>query len=83
MVCDDGERLHVTYATGVEQLNETVPENPMAGVALTTAVPEAPGATATVAGLSPNVNGVTTASVNVALFEEPKFPDALYAAVIV
>jgi hypothetical protein len=77
VVCDEGERLHVTYATGLVQLKETVPENPIAGVALTTTVPEAPGATATVAELSPSVSGVTTTSVNAALFEEAKLPEAL------
>jgi hypothetical protein len=77
MVWDDGERLQVTYATGLEQENETVPENPIAGVALMVMVPDPPGATDTVAELSPSVSGVTTANVNAALFEEAKLPDAL------
>ena len=77
MVCDDGERLHATYATGLEQEKVTVPENPIAGVALIVVVPDAPGAIVTLAGLSASVSGVTTASIKAALFEEPKLPEAL------
>jgi hypothetical protein len=83
IVCEDGFNEQVTYATGLEQENVIGPVKPIAGAAETVTLPEAPGAIDTASVLSVSVSGFVTPSIRAALVDPPKFPVALYVAVIV
>ncbi len=61
----------------------TAPANPIAGAAETVTVPEAPGEIDIAFALNESVSGFVTLSINAALVDPPKFPEALYDAVIV
>ena len=65
------------------QAKSTGPANPAAGEAVTVTVPDAPGAIETEKGLNVSATGLTKLNISAALVDAPKFPVALYAAVIV